>query len=193
MRKINLPSDREKSQRTKQLLVGGVLILIMFFSVLGYSFRGQGYSEENKVDYNGFEFIRQNNFWFVDQGNLKFAFKYNPNEVERVGGIINPLDSYFKKPLYVFSESEEAKLEIYRNLDPRINPIVERIQPACLDEEECEDNLPIKTCEDNFIIIKKAETFNIIQNQSCVFIQGLEENLTQVTDEFLFKVFKITQ
>ena len=59
--------------------------------------------------------------------------------------------------------------------------------------ENCEEDYPIKTCDDNFIIIKENNNTGIIQSESCVFIQGQQENLTMITDEFLFKVFGITQ
>ena len=66
-----------------------------------------------------------------------------------------------------------------------------RIQPACLDESECEGGWPVKTCKDNFIIIRNSNYTNIIQEDNCVFINGPEENLTQITDEFLFKIIGV--
>jgi hypothetical protein len=56
---------------------------------------------------------------------------------------------------------------------------------------DCEETLPIKTCEDNFIIIKENNFTNIIQEDNCVFIQGPSENLTMVSDEFLFHILGV--
>ena len=193
MRKLNLTKNKSKENRAKQLLLGGILIIIMFFSVLGYSFRGKNNSETNdKVIYNSLEFIKSGNHWIAQKENLRLVFKYNPNEIKRIDSNLNPLDNYLNQPLYVYSENQEAEYEIYNNLHPNSNRIVQRIQPACINEENCAQNVPIKTCEDNLIIIQPSEQINISQNLSCVFIQGPEEELVKITDEFLFKLFKIT-
>ena len=93
------------------------------------------------------------------------------------------------EPLYLFSANQEASAEIYNNL----YQIVQRMQPACLNEEECDENLPIKTCEDNFIIIEESEEIEIKQENNCVFIRGPQDSLIKITDEFLFKVLGIRQ
>ena len=46
MRKIKTIKDQGKKDRMKQFVVGGFLIFIMFFSVLGYGFYNQS-GEEN--------------------------------------------------------------------------------------------------------------------------------------------------
>ncbi|MBU0894371.1 MAG: hypothetical protein KKF48_04795 [Nanoarchaeota archaeon] len=193
MRKINLKNKKEKDKRTKQFLVGAILIAIMFFSVLGYSFSGKDQKNTNKVVYNGFEFTKQDPYWISEKESLKFVFTYNPEETSRIDSYLKDLNNYYGKPLYIYSDADESELEIYRNLDPRNNPIVQRIQPACLEEQKCEGDLPIKTCEDNFIIIKEDNMTTIVQDNNCVFIQASKEDLTKITDEFLFKLFKIVQ
>ena len=187
MRKITSKQDKEKR---KQMVVGIVLIFVMFGSVFGVIVGSLGQKDsEQKVNYNGFEFIWQNDFWFTSQGNLNFVFKYNPKQVDRIESELKGVEDYYGKPLYIFAEDREAEAEVYRNLDQ----IVQRIQPACLWDEACEENWPVKTCEDNFIIIKENDIAKINQSQNCVFIQGRQENLTKMTDEFLFKMLGITQ
>lgn len=193
MRKIISKHEEARKKKRNQLIVGGVLIFIMLFSVLGYSFRrGEG-SSIKKINYNGFEFTEQDNFWILNIEEFNFVFKNNPQQVEKIKGELKYLTNYYEKPLYIYSEDNNAKLEIYRNLLYQ-NQIVQRIQPACLETdnklEECE-NLPVKNCENNFIVIKESNESKIIQNESCVFIQGKEENLTEITDEFLFKILGI--
>lgn len=191
MRKI---ISKQKQGKRKQFIVGIVLIFIMFGSIFGVIVGSFGKKDnEQKVSYNGFDFVKQNNFWFTGKGNLNFVFKYNPTEVERIYSELKGVEDYYGKPLYIFSEDREAEIEIYRNLDQ----IAQRIQPACFedgdDSEKCEENWPVKTCEDNFIIIKESDVAKIIQNKSCVFIYGEQGNLTKITDEFLFKMLSITQ
>lgn len=187
MRQITTQKDKERKNRTKQYAVGVILVLIMFLSVLGYSFQREEQDSTKKINYNGFNFINQNGFWVLEDQN--FIFRYNPLEVEKINSQILPLSNYAGKPLYISSENQEAGSEIYTNL----NPIVQRIQYACLENETCDSDLPIKTCQDNFIIIKEADSNKISQNENCVFIQGPYENLTKISDEFLFKIIGIRE
>jgi len=188
MRKIISRYEKKKREQRNQLIIGGVLIVVMFSSVLGYAFLGRGNEDSNKIIYNGFEFIGQNGYWTLNVGDFNFAFRNNPNQVEEIDVYVKDLNNYYEKPLYLSSENNEAVSEIYMNL----NQIAQRIQSACLENETCEDeNLPIKNCESNFIIIKESNNSEIIQENNCVFIKGSAENLTQISDEFLFRIMKI--
>ncbi len=193
MRKLGSKRKEEKKQKRKQLIVGIVLASILFVSIFGYSFGrgGNSENEENRVVYNGYEFVEENSFWFTEIGNLEFSFKYNPNEIELIHSNLNSLESYSGKPLYISSDNVESSSEIYRNL-MYPNSIVQRMQSACLEGEECgNDELAVKTCEDNFIIIKEANTTEVIQEGGCVFIKGKAEDLTRITDGFLLKIIGV--
>jgi len=193
MRKILSKEEEEKKARRNQFLIGGAMVLIMVASVLGYSLsREQTTNNSEKVVYNGVEFTKQSGFWSVVSGGYQFYFVYNPEETERVSSILNPLKNYAGKPLYIYSDSVEASSEIYRNLFYQ-NQIVERVNPACIEGGKCEDNSPIKTCESNFIVIKESNSTGIKQQENCVFINGNIGNLTELSDEFLFKITGIAQ
>lgn len=182
---------KKNHDRRNQIILGIGLVVVMFISVAGYAFRGGG-SEENstkKITYNNFEFINQNGYWFLELGEYQFYFSYNPNEVMKISGDLNLLNNYQGLPLYIYSENNEASSEIYRNLFYNTK-IVQRMQSACL-TQGCDENSPVKTCEDNFIIIKVGNETGIRQEENCVFIEGPKENLTQITDEFLFKIIGV--
>lgn len=188
MRAIESKKDREKRQRKNQWIIGGILIFIMLGSTFGYAFYQLGNKSDNgSVEYNGYSFTNENDFWTTTIGTNKFTFKYNPAEVERTDSELNPLSSYSGFPVYISSEDYISEVEIYRNL----GNIVQRFQGACLEEKGCKENWPIKSCSNNFIIIRKSNESRIYQNESCVFIEGKEEDLTQMTDEFLFKILGI--
>lgn len=192
IRKITSKDDEEKRKKRNGWIIGIILIAVMLFSVLGYSFGGGEKNSSTKITYNDFEFLKQNDFWVLEKDGSYFIFTYNPKQVEEVSSNLNYLERYKNKPLYIFSEDSEAELEIYRNLFYQ-NKIVQRFQEACPEGEKCEGNIPVKTCEDNFIIIKENEKNEIIQEKNCVFIRGETGNLTKYSDEFLFKILGITQ
>lgn len=187
MRKITSKQQEDRKKKRNQWVVGVVLIFIMFFSVLGFSFKSEEHNNNKKIIYNGFEFVEQNNFWILNIEGIIFVFKNNPNEVEKIHSELNSIEKYSGEPLYVYSESTEAELEI----DINLRQIVLRKQNACINEEDCIGNFPIKTCEDNFIIIKEDNETMVTQEGNCVFIQGPQENLTKITDSFLLRILGV--
>ena len=189
MRRIKTKKDEAKKRKRNNIILGGILIFVMFFSVIGYGFMGQeGESENKKINYKGYEFVPVNDFWIAQADDFYFRFRNNPLELEDMDVEVKSLNSYQNKPLYILSENQEAELELRVNFDQ----IVQRIQNACLNAEECEGDYPVKNCdEDNFFIISEAEISKIEQNGTCVFMQGPSENITKITDMFLLKTIGI--
>lgn len=183
MREIESKNDLKKRQKKNQLIVGGILILIMLGSTFGILVNSFGKnSAVEKVEYNGYKFTYENSYWKTTIGDYNFVFTYNPTQVDRIETTVNYLDDYANAPVYISSEDYISEVEIYQNL----GDVVERFQGACLEETGCDENWPIKDCSSNFIIIKLANESKIYQDANCVFIEGSEENLTKVVDEFLF-------
>lgn len=191
MRKITSQQDTEKKNKRKQLLVGGILIFIMLISTLGYSFSrfAGGGSNSEQMNYRGYTFAKQNGLWNTQLNGLAFSFSSNPNEIINENSNVSlTLNNYQGQPLYVSSENPDAEYEIYRNLDS----LILRRQSACLEGEKCSNkDFPVKTCDDNFIIIREANNTKISQKKNCVFIEGEREKLVNITDGFLFKIIGI--
>jgi len=190
MRKILSKKDSEKKAKRNQLILGVALVLVMFSSVIGYSLMGnESQGIEASLIYDGIKFTKTSGLWNVNMGDFKFSFTYNPKETVSISSEINLLKSYSGKPLYISSGGQES--EIYRNLVYN-NQIVQRVQYACLEGEKCiSEEYPIKTCENNFIIIKESETTEIKQEQNCLFISGKEEELVKIVDSVLYKIIGI--
>ena len=164
MKAIESKRETEKKQKRNQWIIGGILIIVMLGSTFGYAFYHFGDKEDvDKVEYNGYVFLNQNDFWITNIGTYQFMFKYNPLQVEKTDAELNYLDSYSGVPLYIFSEDYVAEVEIYRNL----GNVVQRFQGACLSEENCQENWPIKDCSNNFIIIRLSNESKISQDGAC--------------------------
>lgn len=189
MRKILSNRKKKSKERFNKILFGIALLFIIILSTIGYSLNSSINQQDNgeKVVYNGNEFIGNNGFWFMKIGEMEFAFRYNPNEVMKINEPVNYFNTYYNLPLYIQSDNELATSEIYNNM---IN-VVQRMQKACIDENECEEDIPVKNCSSNFIIIKEDNLTSITQDNGCVFITGDGDNLVKATDEFLFKTLGI--
>jgi hypothetical protein len=87
------------------------------------------------------------------------------------------------RPLYVSSEDSDALSHLSLNF----GQVVQRMQNACQDGEECEEEFPIKDCSENFIIISEGAENKIEKDQNCVFIEAKAGNSIAVIDEFLYR------
>ena len=194
MRRISSKYKEEKKIKRNQIMIGLILIFVMFSSVLGFAFinhsisGGSNVNENNfnSINYKGFEFIEQNGFWILNLNGVNFIFRYNPNQVPRIASEIKSLENYQEKVLYLYSENVLAESEIQTNLFQFTNGI----ENACLENEKCGEEFPIRTCEDNFIIIREGIQ-GITQENNCVFIEGKKEDLTRLANEFLFKLLGV--
>jgi len=197
MRKISTKQDRLKKQKRNTLVISLVLVIILALSIFGIvanSFGSSDNTNDKTTIYNGYEFYASGSFWILEQGDFKFIFSSNPSELENVSiesNELNLLPEYAQKTLYIYSDESTANYQIYQNLDLFLT----RIQPACLEQDKsiCAEDLPIKGCEDNFIVIKKSDKNKLTQQDKCVFIEAKTEDLTKVIDIFLLKILGINE
>lgn len=188
MRRIETKEQKDKKIRRNQIIIGVILILLMVLSTAGYAvFNRDPNQISGKFKYNNFEFKNENGYWTTNINDLNYYFLYTPNDVNKRELILNSINNYHNKPLYINSENFEARQNIIRNL----YYISSNIQDACLEGEKCSnEELPVKNCNDNFIIIKEGEE-KIYQENNCVFISGSYENLQLLTEEFIYKILGI--
>ena len=187
MKRLVSKREKEKGTKRNQILMGIILVFLMILSVLGFALQGNSDEEEggDKITYNEFEFAYINGFWRIGS----FTFSHNPEQVPEIGFGLRDFTFYQGLPAYVYSENNEAETEIKMNLEL----IAQRVTDACMDEKgiECSEGIAVKTCEDNFIIIKENNVSSIKQENKCVYIKGPEEELLKLTDQFLFKMLGI--
>jgi len=191
MRKILNKKDNSKRN---QLILGIGLIIIMIFSTLGYALSGRGNEDKGeKIEYKGIEFIQDNSeYWKFKAQGYEFLTKYNPEEVQNIefnGNLF--LSNYQDKPLYFVGVFNEPNAEIARNLER----FVLRMQEACVNEEDCTGDYPIKDCfKDNIIIITESENNEsevIYQQNGCVYISASLINQTRYADKFIYTLLGI--
>lgn len=194
MRRIKTKKQEAKGQKRNQGILVIILVLLLLGSTFGIIVNSFGDSQDSNtnVTYNGKEFFYQNGYWVYDVGNYQLGFLYNPKETENLSeqtnvNIYDSIVSYQNVPVYIYSEESGAEIEIYRNL----YPFAERVQNACPEGKECDEDVPVKDCSNRLIIIEKSDTNEIVQEENCVYIKGKEENLIKLSDEFLYRLFGI--
>jgi hypothetical protein len=184
MRKIVSKHEEERRKRRNQFIVGGVLIVVMLVSVLGYAFQGQAINPSGSSNitstYNGITFTNQNGFWSVFYKNQQLDFTYNPSQVNSdLTNLTKTINDFANKPLYIYSEDNNAQSEASINLAKFANGIITL------------QNLSEKDCSNNEIIIQNDSKSSIKQEQNCIIISGGGQDLIASVDNVLFKIFGI--
>jgi hypothetical protein len=192
MKSILEKQKAKKNSKRAPIIIGTILVGLMIFSIIGYSFsmNKDNAQTSNKISYGKFDFYEKDGYWFFtnSDGNTIWT-KYNPTQMERIQGFVSSINSYKNLPLYVQSFDITASIEVKQNLQN----YAQRIQDACIENTKCEQEfLPIKTCQDNFIIIQESDEEGITQENGCIFIKGKKENIVKIVDEFLFETFSVS-
>jgi len=198
MRSIETAEIVEKKRKRNQIIIGIILILIMFSSILGFSLfsrptTGKSIANiEEEITYNGFKFVKnKNSLWQTEVDGRVILTSYNPEEVQDIQIDFEvSLEEINNQPFYYSGENKQAILEILYNFDSYI----QRSQEVCLQGQECEKELVEKTCESNVIFFKQSdisENTNTYKQNKCIFIQGDYENQLKTVDRIIFKAFNI--
>ena len=191
MKKIVSRDEKARKDRRNRTLVGLILVGLLIVSTAGYFYgnRGDG-GGGSKIIYNDIEFVlTENNYWYSTIGDIEFLTAYNPKQTEDIPGIITlNIQSYQDKPLYFSHESNNQGInEISMNLGRFSSRMP---QKACL-IDECEEDLPIKNCTDNVIIVREVETIGeslIRQEENCIYILSAEGEILRASDALIFKL-----
>lgn len=213
MRKLMTKEEERKKQKRNQTVVGIILIGVLVLSVFGMfanSLGDNGGNEDTQAtEYNGYTFVNQNQMWISEIGEKELAINNNPSEIEeefieniKYEGDLKKIEEYPEKTLYLYSEDPMAKNKMYMNFHEDVS----RMQEACpdksiyenqseLENTECDENLPIKDCSENFIIIKKSDSSSteskIVQKENCLVITGSPADLPKLTDIALLEMAEV--
>lgn len=195
MRKIVSRSQIKKSQQKKQLIAGMILVGLMIFSTIAYSFMSRD-SDPNTQDvflYNGIAFVQNQEYFVGSASNFQIILINNPklNDLPVEKKLNHTISNFYSFPLYIDSEDYLATSIISQNLGNQINGIAQRVQLACFDENDCEEEFPIKDCSENLIVVRYSNESKIESIENCVFIYGKEGEMSLVVDKFILELFSI--
>lgn len=195
MKKLISKTDLKKKQQRNQLIGGIVLIVVMLFSTIAYSFmdNNSASTSSSNVMYNGVKFTNQENYFLGEKYSNQILLLNNPKKINQEIPTNFSITSanYFGKPLYISSSDYLVEWQLNQVLGQSVNKIAQRVQKACYNEKNCPDNYPIKSCTDNLIIVEYSNFSEINSVGNCIIISGPAENISQISDLFLLKLFEI--
>lgn len=186
MRKIQTKEQLEKKKKRNQYILGLTMIFLLAASTAGFSLMSREETTRGDlVSEGGIEFVRASGLWSLSVGEQIFYFQYLPSEIEEIKtNITLNLGDLSARPLY-FVNVNSGVSEIITN----IGPYIQRYQEACLPNQNCTENLPVKNCSDsNIIVFETANKTSVNQIENCIYILG---DSVRGSDAFLYKILGI--
>ncbi|MBR9704886.1 hypothetical protein GOV12_05720 [Candidatus Pacearchaeota archaeon] len=206
LKRLLTKEEQAKKTKINQILIGGVLILIMLFSTVGYSFMNAG-DNTGIVEHKGVTYIfGENSYWNFNYEGLNYATRYNPIELSDIDLDLKGLSYKELQGKIIYTAGEPDDYILWNNL----YQIVSRIGRACMDDD-CIEDAPLKNCSEDFIIIVNEINdviddnddfgsedidnnesliddveIGILKDENCVYITTDYQNQSRYIDKFFF-------
>ena len=65
------------------------------------------------------------------------------------------------------------------------------VQLACSKEEGCDNNLPVKSCEEYSFYMNKGDNIKVHKDNKCVVIQGDNQGISRAVDKINLMLLKV--
>lgn len=163
----------------------------MISSVIGfiYSPKDDQSLNQNSINYNGLEFqLTNDNRYFVVINGNNVIFDNNPNDLQEIN--IPEFQITQDKTYLIFNPDEkDSNLEyIIAKLYYALQAKGIRAVLACSKEENCPNELPIKTCDNESFYLKKANLTKAYKDNKCLVLEGDNININKYVDKIDLKL-----
>lgn len=168
------------------------IVSIMIFSVIGFVYTSPDNNNQNSLDYKGFKFVlNQNNKYQIDINGNTFIFDYNPNDLSNIDVPEFNLegDKYY---LIVNYSDVDSNLEYsLGKLGYTLNLLGLRPVLACDNEQNCQENLPVKNCNSNSFYFKKSNLNKVYIDDKCIVIEGDTIGMSKSVDKINLNLINV--
>ena len=164
----------DKKQDKKKLLMSSFIVFIMFGSILGYGLIYAGSSTKRNVqnvEYNGYEFVKDGDFWVTNVNDQPFLFQYTPKQVENINFDAFTINN--EKVYIAYDPEENVEFTLpFNKISAVLTPFNVRSVRACINNK-CE-GLPLVSCdnENPVIYLKNSPETRIYTDQNCIVLEG---------------------
>ena len=178
---------RWKIFKSKTLWTWFVLLLFVF-STLGFVMQRSSNETRKSFEYNGLKLFQQDGKWVLVLDNRVYFFRYFPAELENMTGDFSL--NLSQKMYFVYNSSDDVDFsgEMTR-LGSLLAKKGVRLVKACVSEEYCPEDLPIRPCNNETvprIFFKLGNTTQAYDDQNC---KVLEANSTFEMDKAIDRVY----
>lgn len=210
---FKLPSRKEKKEkeRLNRIIFSVLVALIMIASIVGFALEFRYDSLENKNIHEVKIFDKK----------IQVETFHSKNETDDVMLYFTPhIDVFLNKKYYFYSHNKlrekSIRLLLYLTYFSLLNEAClneslseeevneEKVEREVKEEKEaeekeidvlnasiCNEILPLKTCDDNFIVFEYSNVSAIKRKRNCIIISGNETTIDKSIDRFLYELFSI--
>ncbi len=188
-----------KKEKNRGKFFSIFIVVIMSMSILGFLI-GSGGDSQQKLKYNGINFIRSGDNWIVSVSNTQLIFDYFPEEVEYIiisSELVDRIGTLQVDLTYDINDSfkDAIALSIY-SLQQNIGAVSNAYLRQGLTTDN-EFNLPVITCDDatEFVPVmyfKQSNETKVYLENDCIIIEADSEiDFLRVKDRLLYGYFDI--
>lgn len=196
-------SSSKKGKSDIMLYVAIGIIVVFILAIFGLKYLYKSESKIEKYTYNGFEFKKLGDIWYVKvqpfggTNLFNVPLHFSPRDVKDIS-VIGDLDKNFNsREIYItFDPSEDkdnkdmkfialASAELSLSMAQGLGTVplsacAKNLTAACNEK-------PIKDCssQESVIYLREAETPKVTFNGRCVLIEGKDYELVKATDRLL--------
>ena len=168
------------------------IAFIMITSVVGFIWNyGSDEENYNVLEYGDYEFKNINGKYILDVNENQYVFDNSPYEINNLNFDDFALSS--NKYYFIFNpEEKDLNLEYsIQKLYLVLNSLGVKVQLACSKEEGCDDDVPIKDCNDHAFYFKKTGNAKVYKDNNCVVIEGDNEEISKTVDKINLNLLNI--
>ena len=182
------------ANKKSKLLLVVFIIFIMITSVIGYfSYNNQNQANNiNIIDYNGFKFqTTQEGRWITSKNNINFIFDKLPSELENINLPNFQITQDKVYVLYNASNFNPGNDYSVGKLYYTLQNLGIRAVFACINEENCPTQYPIKDCSNEAFYFKLENTTKVYKDNKCLVIQGNNIGMSSIVDKINLRLLGI--
>ncbi len=168
------------------------VILIMTMSIIEFTLIKDDPLGNDYIEYKNFKFYpAQNNQYIVTINNVQFIFNYLPNELNDISLPDFSLNNEKYYLLVNYSEKDNNLDYSLSKLGYTLNLINIKPVLACLNQENCKEDIPIKDCNTDSFYFKKSTINKVYLKDKCIVIEGDNLGISKSVDKINLKLAKI--
>lgn len=170
------------------------IIIVMISSVIGFVYTRPSNTNQNtnSFNYNGANFNpQQNGGYSVNVNGNNFIFDYLPNELNNIE--LPDFNLEANKYYLIFNATEYDNNLAYslNKLGYTLKLLGIMVNTACINEQNCDSNLPIKDCSNYAFYLKKSNVNKVYLQDKCIILEGDNLGLSKLVDRINLKLVGI--
>jgi len=168
------------------------IAFIMITSVIGFIWSSD--SSENNfevLEYKGHQFKNINGKYLLELNGNEYVFDNSPYGLN---GFDFEQFSLESNKYYILFNPVEKDLNMEYSMQKLylvLRSLNINVQLACSKEEGCDNNLPVKSCEEYSFYMNKGDNIKVHKDNKCVVIQGDNQGISRAVDKINLMLLKV--